>query len=510
MNKKIAEITGMTIPEISFGEKEFLRHEGGNTAVLSLKQVKEMDSYQITLEQAGFEKREEHCFGTARFVTYVKNGDMVLLSFFPSIGQMRLVAEPESLEYQDKRREDCTTSLFTQIDLEDFGLSDVIRLSDGRFIILDGGYDFDVDEEKLFRCLKEQSPFETPVIALWIMTHSHSDHYPVFFGFWERYGKEVEIQGFLYNFPDGVEDLLEVVPRLADEVEGLNRFHNLVQSLKIPFYRAHTGQVYQVSNARIEVLSSPDDTFFDEVIDPNMLSLILKVTINGQVLLLPGDGYFDFGLLPERYGTYLKSDILQVPHHGFYGGTAEGYRFIDPDTVIVPVSEQNFYSLKDMYRPYNQALVFDNHVKELRTGGQGNITLELPYTYQANGQKMMFDKVEKTQKEMGATSWVFTDMTLEDCVFETLNMTEHLAEINVFLYFEDAKNRIYNIKYEAKGGCVTKTDFNRPGDIDGDALYYNNNSLAKKGIPEGARFAVHFCSKVPLIITANKKASYSY
>ncbi|MBE7042584.1 MAG: hypothetical protein E7399_03715 [Ruminococcaceae bacterium] len=508
MNKKIAEITGMIIPEISFGKKEFLRHEGGNTAVLSLKQVKEMDSYQITLEQAGFEKREEHCFGTARFVTYVKNGDMVLLSFYPSIGQIRLVAEPESLEYQDKRREDCTTSLFTQIDLEDFGLSDVIRLSDGRFIILDGGYDFDVDEEKLFRCLKEQSPFETPVIALWIMTHPHNDHYPVFFGFWERYGKEVEIQGFLYNFPDGVEDLLEVVP--ADEVEGLNRFHNLVQSLKIPYYRAHTGQVYQVSNARIEVLSSPDDTFFDEVIDHNIMSLILKVNIEGQTLLLPGDGYFDFSRLPERYGTYLKSDILQVPHHGFYGGTAEGYRLIDPDVVIVPVSEHNFYYMTDIYRPYNQALVYDNHVKELRTGTKEPCTLELPYSYKENGKKMLFDKIEQSRREMGATSWVFTDMTLEDCVFETINMTAHSTEISVFLYFEDRSQYVSHIKYHAQDRRVTKTDFSKEEDLDGDALYYNPDSLAKKGIPQGARFAVHFSSKVPVIITGKKVPTYHY
>jgi len=101
-------------------------------------------------------------------------------------------------------------------------------------------------------------------------------------------------------------------------------------------------------------------------------------------------------------------------------------------------------------------------------------------------------------------------MTLEDCVFETINMTAHSTEISVFLYFEDRSQYVSHIKYHAQDRRVTKTDFSKEEDLDGDALYYNPDSLAKKGIPQGARFAVHFSSKVPVIITGKKVPTYHY
>lgn len=515
MNQKLLELTGIEIPAEFFGENAVLHHEGGKTAVISMDQVNEIRSYQAMLEREQFQKTEEHWFGEAQFVFYRRKSDTLLLSFFPTVGQMRLVVEPSGAEYRDCPGEEKSTVLFTQIDLEDFGLSNLIRLQDGRFIVIDGGWEFEPEAEKLFRCMQEQSPDETPVIALWIMTHAHCDHYPCFFCFWERYGTQVEIQGFLYNFPDGAEELLQVMPELEQEWEGLHRFHSLVQELAVSYYRAHTGQVYRISDAVLEILSSPDDILCSDSAALNVTSLVIKITVENQVILIAGDTYFEGSKLAERYGTYLKADILQVPHHGFYGGTEKGYRLIDPDVVLIPVSEKNFFSAvsaKGIYLDINRELLYENHVKEVKTGSDGtkNVTLELPYFSPDSGRHQLFHRVEQAKKENGATSWIFMDMTWETCVFQTLNMISVPAEIDVSLYFQDPKNKVLYIRYIVPAQSIVSTNFACAEEIDADARYYNPHSLAKKGIPEGAHFAVHISSNVPVVVTGPKQPAYFY
>lgn len=65
-------------------------------------------------------------------------------------------------------------------------MSYVIRLTDGRFIVIDGGREFEPDSERLYQCLKNGSSGQNPVIAAWIMTHPHSDHFHCFIEFMDH------------------------------------------------------------------------------------------------------------------------------------------------------------------------------------------------------------------------------------------------------------------------------------------------------------------------------------
>ena len=58
-----------------------------------------------------------------------------------------------------------TAPQITQLEQEDYGMSYVIRLSDGRFIVIDGGNNFEPDIDRLMNCLKAGSNSEKPVIA---------------------------------------------------------------------------------------------------------------------------------------------------------------------------------------------------------------------------------------------------------------------------------------------------------------------------------------------------------
>jgi hypothetical protein len=49
--------------------------------------------------------------------------------------------------------------------------------------------------------------------------------------------------------------------------------------------------------------------------------------------------------IAHTYGDYLKSDILQVTHHGLIGGDKELYELINPEICFWATSEERFLGL---------------------------------------------------------------------------------------------------------------------------------------------------------------------
>ena len=72
------------------------------------------------------------------------------------------------------------------------GMSYVVQLNDGRFILIDGGENFDVDGERLYRYLVDKSQDENPVIACWLFTHGHKDHIFLAAEFMEVYKEKIK------------------------------------------------------------------------------------------------------------------------------------------------------------------------------------------------------------------------------------------------------------------------------------------------------------------------------
>ena len=217
---------------------------------------------------------------------------------------MRIVGETNSGYYrlQDRPGGWQLPSLLTQIDLEDYGLSYLIRLSDGRFLVLDGGWDFEPDADKLMKQLRTQSPDEKPVIAAWIFTHPHIDHYRCFLVFYEKYKEDVEIEAFLYNFPEVSGDADGQSTRLVEkeEIEYMRVLEQRVAESGALVVRPHTGQVYQFANARMEVLSSLDDTCFAPC-KGNEISLVLRVFIEGQSILFCADACYEVTFVKSKF-----------------------------------------------------------------------------------------------------------------------------------------------------------------------------------------------------------------
>ena len=502
---------------MKFGNLRYREDEGGGCVVYSFTDVREREyfDYLASLLASGYEYIEQYALGTAQVTVYKKGEDVLLSTYFPSIREARVVTEPGSayLTFSDSPRAERVKPLMTQIDLEDFGTSVVFRLPDGRFIIYDGGREFEPDADKLVKCLKEQSPDSVPTVAAWIMTHPHCDHYRCFVTAYEKYPDAFTVERFIYNFNDLSESDFERVPGLLKEADWLRRFEECVMRTGAQVYRAHTGQVYEFSGARLEMLSTPDDTLVVPVTDINSLSLVVKMTVAGQVVMLCADAFLGAMNLAGRYGEYLKSDILQPPHHMFIGGDIDAYNLIDPAVCVVPSFEDDVFARISPYqkrcKTENCHLFYNLNVEEFFTGSTGNVVLALPYKPRSNGRKLYLEKLEKYRRSMGAESWFFMNLGVEDCDFSFVNISCEAAEVFAELYGENvAEGYVHAIKLSVPATQTSSFNIFNPEDADGDALYYNPHSLKKKGIPEGATFSVQFKSDIPIVIQGKKPADY--
>ena len=140
------------------------------------------EKYADLLHSYGFEQKEAWVRGENHYTAFAKEDLGVFLHYFGALGELTLVWEEDCryFAYADADLPKRLRPQITQMHLEDFGLSYVIRLGDGRFVILDGGCGFPPDTDLLRAHLREHCAGARPVIAAWILSHPHSDHYLAF------------------------------------------------------------------------------------------------------------------------------------------------------------------------------------------------------------------------------------------------------------------------------------------------------------------------------------------
>ena len=227
----------------------------------------------------------------------------------------------------------------------------------------------------------------------------------------------------------------------------------------------------------------------------------------GQVILWATDASFSDAKLPEKFGGYLKSDILQVPHHGLQCGTAEammrGYDLIRPKVCLLPISEYNAYTAFSAHKESTKYLMTRVDSIEEFIIGTPQRTITLPYSAPCNARAEHESRYKKGQSRCGANTWVFTELNTareSDLIFTLINMTHQAADVTIELYFDDSWRMVRSIKATAAPLVVKK--LNIVGEEDnGDFEYFDWLSLKKRGVPENADFAVRFMSDVPIVIS---------
>ncbi len=507
----------------AFGEKQFFDNQMNKTArVVLIPDSSEcrFSDYCQLLRQAGFRQTELVSLTHRRFAAFQKDNTGVFVNFFANTSELQIVVEENCayFSYTDTCMPETVQPELIQVKPAYYGLSDVVRLSDGRQIIIDIGDAQEESADNLFNRLKAESPFEKPVIAAWIFTHAHCDHYFGFFPFMDKYGDEVIIEKFFFNFPDA--DDKEHYPALTDLRKAINKWMNTegvtvdevlkmflqrVEDMGVPVYMPHTGQSYRIGDANLLFLASMDDTIHCSQ-NINHTCLMFMMDLCGQRIFFTADGSFSDARLPERYGNELKADIMQVPHHGFGSGDddvqIQGFRLVAPRTCLLPVEFQIAYTSFTTYRPGTNYLMTRLNIDELLTGEKDHV-LPLPYTPDPAEAFTYRQRYLEGRDNSGARTWIFSDLNTgrkEDFIFSVFNGSFYNADVQVELYFENMQKKKVRIQNQCLRLGVFRLNCLLHPDEDQSA-FDEPDFLEKLDIPENTYFTVRFISNIPIVVS---------
>ena len=96
-------------------------------------------------------------------------------------------------------------------------------------------------------------------------------------------------------------------------------------------------------------------------------------------MIFPGDCSAESDkVLVRRYGDYIKSDVVQISHHGHSGTSPQFYRNVNAECALFPVTVIKY----DEEWPRQEAnRVAVEIAKEVYIASDGTVEIPLPYVY---------------------------------------------------------------------------------------------------------------------------------
>ena len=350
-----------SMPTVEGAVLSFLYDCGDETDMLAFKNCTEeiFDKYVAKLKELDYKEYTSTEMNNNKFITLTNSNKIFNVSFTPSDKMMRVIVDnsakfslPEYDKDWDSSKKVCD-SLLIQIGTapadnpEQNGECYLIRCEDGRFLVWDGGFrnnSPDVTPKNnhihLYNALVKYTPEgQTPTIAAWIFTHGHSDHVGVVSTFASTYSKKVDVDQFVYNFPSLDPDLNTYGPATTrSTVDAMSKYYPNAELVK-----AHPGQLFKYANVEMEMLYTLE-FYAPKVLEfYNTSSLVDRVWIYGQSIMMSGDMSPDANdICRKYYKDYLKSDFYQVAHHGASGGSNTFNKLVAPKWVLWPRGETNY------------------------------------------------------------------------------------------------------------------------------------------------------------------------
>ncbi len=200
------------------------------------------------------------------------------------------------------------------------GMCYVIKLSDGRAIVIDGGFNYESNSDNVYNALSKldiaRNESGQYIIAAWFFSHGDSDHVGIMETFGKKYSEKTDIEYIIYNLPSAS----QLLTPTSATVE--TAFYN---NCKAAYPNAvhlipRAGVQYFFGNATIDMLYTPDLVWSPEsrITYYNSTSIVYKVNGGGVSFLSTGDaGESAFKVMWENYETIaFACDMFQVPHHG--------------------------------------------------------------------------------------------------------------------------------------------------------------------------------------------------
>jgi competence protein ComEC len=167
-------------------------------------------------------------------------------------------------------------------------------------------------------------------IDLMVLSHPHPDH---------MNGLQAVLKDFTVR---------EVwASGLDTDLPGYAEFKEQVSRRRIPFREVTAGDSAEKGGARLDVLH-PGPAFLQRkaraYAAENDRSLVVRISLAGRVLLVPGDIHADGERELLRTTPGLACDVLKVPHHGSRtSSTGALVETLRPGVAVITVAEGNLY-----------------------------------------------------------------------------------------------------------------------------------------------------------------------
>ncbi len=213
------------------------------------------------------------------------------------------------------------------------GLCYVFKLSNGRAIIIDGGWYYDSNADNLYNALEALDIAKDAdgkyIIEAWIFTHGHGDHNGVTTPFFAKYGDKTDVKYFVYQLPSNS----EISPTGAGYA-GEEAFHELCKTAypNATYLNPRSGVTYYFGNAAVDMLHTPDIIWSHStpIPDYNDSGIIFKVYGGGvEGALFMGDSgeHPSIATVKNYDVSAFNSNIVQISHHGLNTQINEGHEW---------------------------------------------------------------------------------------------------------------------------------------------------------------------------------------
>ena len=337
----------------------------------------EVAAYRTSLEAAGYVLHQMNEVNGSQFFTYTQGDTMIHCNYFKSMREFRIIYGPLNYlgsatpitEYERK-----VTPSISIVGSTDSVLCMVYQAPDGSFVIIDGGYsnsktynwtlnegkpsehtfmierNVETDMANLWAVLASMTPEGQKPQVTWMITHGDPDHIglpPVFIN---RYKDQFDLNLVCYNFP-----IIKNIGLKNGESPATYQTYidTFIKSVNNHFPNAqhmvyHTGQKLYLPGTEIEFLFTAEDYWPNAMTWMNHTSGAWRITSEGKTIMITGD--CETGLNEQMvrvFGDYLKSDILQLNHHGSNGATLNFYKKVQPTVAFWACTDTHFeYDMK--------------------------------------------------------------------------------------------------------------------------------------------------------------------